>query len=105
MYKQFDLIPNDGRKSFYHKAVVTEANGAAVLRSYNTEVCEIDAAGVFHRYWSGYSVTTMRHVNAFLDLYGVPGGGKAWWDAQPVERRNVARAVFDLLHEYENITA
>ena len=84
-YNVFELVPDDGRKSFYNKATVTEINGRAVLKSYNTEVCEIDAAGVFHRYWSGYSVTTMRHANAFLHLYGVPGGGKAWWDAQPVE--------------------
>ena len=27
----------------------------------------------------------MRHVNSFLQAEGVNGGGKAWWDKQPVE--------------------
>lgn len=33
----------------------------------------------------GYSATTMRHVNSFLSFYDMNGGGKAWWDTQPVE--------------------
>ena len=85
--KTFELSPDRTRKSFYGKARVTEReDGAAVLRSYDTDVAWIDARGIFHRAWSGYSATTMRHVNAFLSLYGIDGGGKAWWDAQPVER-------------------
>ena len=76
----------DRRESFYGKAQVIEHNGRRVLKSYDTEVCEIDAAGVFHRYWSGYSATTMRHVNEFLKQNDVAGGGAAWWRAQPVER-------------------
>ena len=85
--KTFELSPDRTRKSFYGKARVTEReDGAAVLRSYDTDVAWIDARGVFHRAWSGYSATTMRHVNAFLSLSGIDGGGTAWWDAQPVER-------------------
>ena len=83
--KKFDLCPVDGRKSFYGKATVTENNGCAVLRSYNTDVAMIDASGAFHRFWSGESATTTRHINAFCDLYGVDGGGVAWWRKQPVE--------------------
>lgn len=83
----FEIKPTDGRKSFYGKASVSEKeNGAAALRSYETTVCSIDESGKFHRHWSGYSVTTMRHVNAFLSYYGIEGGGKSWWDALPVER-------------------
>jgi len=33
---------------------------------------------------SFYSATTMRHVNSFIYFYGVPGGGKKWWDALEV---------------------
>ena len=85
--KNFDLpAMHDKAKSFYGKAKVTENNGAVVLTSYNTEVCGIDAAGNFHRYWGGYSATTMRHINAFLSFYDLPGGGKAWWDALPIDR-------------------
>lgn len=83
--KTFDLCPNDGRKSFYNKAKVTEFDdGRAVLRSYNTDVCEV-RNGVFRRLWSGESATTMRHVNAFCDLYGIDGGGVAWWREQPIK--------------------
>lgn len=85
--KTYNLAPIDGRKSFYGKAKVTERDdGAAVLKSYDTDVCMIDAAGNFHRFWSGESATTTRHVNAFLDYFGIPGGGVSWWRNQPVER-------------------
>lgn len=33
----------------------------------------------------GYSATTMRHVNSFLSFYDMNGGGKSWWNMQPVE--------------------
>lgn len=75
----------DARASFYGKARVLENRGRKVLQSYNTDVCEIDENGVFHRYWSGYSPTTMRHINEFLRQNDVAGGGAAWWRAQPVE--------------------
>lgn len=76
----------DRRKSFYGKAHVIENNGQTILQSYDTEVCAIDENGVFHRYWSGESVTTMRHVNEFLRQNGIDGGGVAWWRDQPVDR-------------------
>lgn len=84
--KIFDLPCFDGRKSFYGKAkVIEEDNGEKVLQSYNTRVCRITSNGEFVRMWGGSSVTTLRHVNSFLQLYDIPGGGKAWWTAQPVE--------------------
>ena len=78
--KTFDLpVMSDKAKSFYNKAVVTEHdNGDIELRSYNTIVCRI-RNGKFERLWDGYSATTMRHINAFVDFYGIKGGGKAWW--------------------------
>lgn len=85
--KKYELLPGqyDGAKSFYRKAVVIEKdNGEKVLQSYDTEVCKIDSNGEFIRLWSGYSLTTMRHINAFLELFGIPGGGKAWWDSLEV---------------------
>ena len=42
------------------------------------KICEIESRG-------GYSATTMRHVNSFLSFYDMNGGGKSWWDMQPVE--------------------
>ena len=79
--RQFDLpVMSDTRKSFYNKAKVTELdNGDIELTSYNTIVCRI-RNGKFERLWDGYSATTMRHINSFLEFYGIEGGGKAWWD-------------------------
>ena len=85
--KIYELSPlgNDRVKSYYSKARVIERdNGETVLQSYNTEVCKITKSGEFVRLWDGYSVTTMRHVNSFLRLFNIAGGGKAWWDAQTV---------------------
>ena len=79
--KIYELQPNNSRKSFYGKAKVIEKdNGEKVLMSYDTEVCKITKSGEFVRLWDGYSATTMRHVNSFLDLVGIAGGGKAFWD-------------------------
>lgn len=79
--KRFDLpVMSDKAKSFYNKAIVIEQdNGDIELQSYSTIVCRI-RNGKFERLWDGYSSTTMRHVNSFLELYGISGGGKAWWN-------------------------
>lgn len=85
--KIYELSPMgyERAKSFYGKAKVIEKdNGETVLQSYNTEVCKITSGGEFVRLWSGYSVTTMRHINSFLQLVGIAGGGKTWWDAQKI---------------------
>lgn len=87
MTKIFNLpvCCSDKAKSFYGKAKVIETdNGEKVLQSYNTAVCKITSSGEFVRLWSGYSVTTMRHINSFLQLFDIVGGGKAWWDAQKI---------------------
>ena len=88
--KVFELSPIDGRKSFYGKAnaVLTyTGRGYAVWEcwSYNTRVCSYNSdTGEFTREWWGYSVTTMRHVNAFMARMGFSYGGKSWWDSLPV---------------------
>lgn len=81
-----ELTPcgHDRANSFYGKAKVIEKDGETLLQSYDTIVCKIDKSGEFVRMWDGYSATTMRHVNSFLQLVGIAGGGKAWWDALPV---------------------
>ena len=82
--KTFELKPVDGRKSFYGKAVAIEHdNGDIELRSYNTIVCRI-RNGKFERLWRYYSATTMRHINSFINTYGISGGGKAWWTSLEV---------------------
>lgn len=82
--KTFELSPINRQKSFYGKAEVIERdNGDIELRSYNTIVARI-RNGRFERLWSGYSATTMKHVNSFLWNFDINGGGKAWWDSLEV---------------------
>ena len=63
--KMYELIPTNGRKSFYGKAIVIEKDGWTFLKSYNTIVCGIDSENNFHRFWNGWSVTTWNHVRSF----------------------------------------
>ena len=82
----YNLPCYDSRKSFYGKALVIEYdNGEKHLKSYDTIVFRIDPDGGLHRLWSGYSATTIRHINSFLQHFGHPHGGKAFWDSLPVE--------------------
>lgn len=84
--KQFYLPTpiGDSRKSFYNKAIITVTdNGDIELTSYCTTVCRI-RNGKLERLWNGYSATTMRHINAFLEHYNLPGGGKSWWTSLTV---------------------
>lgn len=78
----------DRAKSFYGKAKIIQIDGETLLQSYDTIVCKIDKSSEFVRMWDGFSATTMRHVNAFIDMFGIPGGGKKWWDALPVEQNH-----------------
>ena len=76
---KYELTPTSGQKSFYGKAVVIKKdNGDIELKSYNTIVARI-RNGQFERLWSGYSATTMKHINSFIKEMGINGGGKAWW--------------------------
>lgn len=85
----YELTPGgyDRAKSFYGKAKVIETDEETFLQSYDTTVCKIDKSGEFVRMWSGYSATTMRHINAFIEMFGISGGGKKWWDALPAEEK------------------
>ena len=84
--KEYEL-PATGQKSYYNKArVIKDNNGDIFLRSYDTLVCYINKAGEFVRLWDGYSATTMKHINDFLRLFDIPGGGKKWWLSLKVEK-------------------
>ena len=67
--RKYELIPNDGRKSFYGKAVVEVADdGSETLYSYGTPITKKTAAGELVRLWDGWSATTGRHIKAFCGL-------------------------------------
>jgi len=78
--KIYDLPCFDHRKSFNGKATVIEDNGIKKLKSYETIVCKINKNGKLIKLWDGYSATTMRHINSFVKLFDIDGGGKKWWD-------------------------
>ena len=80
--------------------VILDDNGAKRLMSYATIVAEVDADGVFHKRWQGWSVSTARHIRMFareyaptwLAMLGVGADGKPHrsfkdnWLALPVTR-------------------
>lgn len=88
MSKTFDLPCMDTRKSFYGKAVVIDSGVESTLYSYDIPVGvireNIYGQRGFVRLWSGYSQTTLRHVNSFLAFYGECEITKKEWDKLPV---------------------
>lgn len=67
--RKYELIPTDGRKSFYGKAVViVEDNGTETLYSYNTPIIKRLVSGELVKFWGGWSATTGRHIKAFCGL-------------------------------------
>lgn len=67
--KKYELIPTDGRKSFYGKAIVeVEENGTETLYSYNTPIIKRLVSGELVKLWNGWTATTGRHIAAFCGL-------------------------------------
>ena len=64
--------------------VILGDDGSRILMSYTTVVAEVDADGVFHKRWQGWSVSTARHIRMFareyapawLSMLGVGADGK-----------------------------
>ena len=80
-----ELMPRDGRKSFYGKAHIIHTDRAAYLRSYDTIVASVTEDGVLHRHWGGWSATTGRHIASFSDEFTNREIRKKEWDDLPVE--------------------
>ena len=53
-------------------------NGDIILTSYYTDVAII-SGGRFYKTWHGYSNTTLKHVNEFRRVYGLPAINKKEW--------------------------
>ena len=67
------------------RAVVKpEPDGGLVLTSYYTAVAAWRHGRVV-RLWGGFSVTTLKHVNAFCDYVGAPRFTKRAWIEAPTE--------------------
>lgn len=71
MNRLYELMPIDGRKSFYGKAtVLVTDNGAETLFSYNTPIIRREQDGTLTPLYDGdkYGNTTSRHVKAFCGI-------------------------------------
>lgn len=67
--RRYELLPDDGHKSFYGKAIVCRMpDGSETLFSYGTRIMTRTAAGEYFRFWNGWSATTGRHIKAFSGL-------------------------------------
>lgn len=68
-------LPNCGYRAQYKRF----EDGHIILKSYYTDVCEIDNYNNFHKLWHGYSKTTLKHINAFCEHFGFPTFNKKEW--------------------------
>ena len=67
-------VPNTNKKATWY----TDEKGAKVLRSYYTDVCKLYRGRVY-KLWQGYSATTARHIDKFMDMNGYRGISKHDW--------------------------
>lgn len=72
--KTYKLLPTDGRKSFGGKCKVVEyeecGETVATLYSYDRKVAEYNHDTNIMTVHGWYSVTTAKHINAFLNFFG-----------------------------------
>lgn len=66
--KTYELMPNNGRKSFYGKAIVqTDNKGNEILLSYGTPIVK-RFGGKLVRLYNGWTATTGSHIKSFCGL-------------------------------------
>lgn len=95
--KQHPLIPMDGQKSYYYKAIVEQyqvgddaTQRIIVLRSYDRPVLAVLyhnelGAIAYYKLWEGWSQTTAKHIKSFAKIYGLgPIHIKRTWDELPL---------------------
>ena len=65
-----------------NKAVIIPVDGGFLLKSYYTTVAGY-VNGTFYKLWEGYSVTTMKHINAFREYLNLSILSKREWIEKP----------------------
>lgn len=68
--KTFELVPTNGRKSFYGKAIVKETDNFIVLESYGTEVAgynKEDKVLEVTKNEEWLTATTLHHIRSFQE--------------------------------------
>lgn len=78
-YKEIKAAGGFELKGFGNRAVIIPTEHGFVLQSYYTEVCEVLSNGEFVKLWSGYSNTTLKHINAFRHYFGMVALSKRDW--------------------------
>lgn len=63
---------------FNGRACIIPTADGYTLRSYYTDVCAV-RGGRFVKTWEGFSVTTLKHVNAFRAFVGLAPLSKREW--------------------------
>ena len=67
--KIYELMPTNGRKSFYGKAqVVVDEDGVETLKSYGTDILKRYSDGRLKRVHDGWTLTTGNHIRSFCGL-------------------------------------
>ena len=65
---------------FGSRALVIKAGDIVTLQSYYTEVCRYNLkTDTFEKLWSGFSVTTLKHINIFRAFLGMSTLSKREW--------------------------
>ena len=86
-YEKYYLMPNAGagrkQKSFYGKAIVEIFDNNKILYSYGTRILTINSKGQVIKSWSGWSATTVKHINSFLYANGKKTFSKKEWESLP----------------------
>lgn len=68
MTRMYELIPQNGRMSFYGKAKVLIDEQGETLYSYDTPIIRLNKDGTLTRLYSGWSATTGTHIKSFCGL-------------------------------------
>ena len=70
--------------NFGGRALIIPVENGYILQSYYTKVA-IYRNGEFFKTWNGYSVTTLKHINAFRKWINLPALSKREWIELPNE--------------------
>ena len=88
-YKYYILNENYKRVPGCNERAIYKVNydNTVELMSYYTTVLLIDITDhKYYKLWDNYSVTTLKHVNALLKMYGFNTIGKKEWETLKVDK-------------------
>lgn len=70
------ILPNSN-----NRALIIENDNHIYLQSYDTLILDVDKTmGTLKKLWSGYSVTTLKHINEFTKRYSMRFCKRSWLD-------------------------